>query len=328
MKAKTSMRHAVFYILAFFGLVTCFGVGSKKANAQQDPQFTQYMFNELTYNPGFAGNNRTHICANFLQHSQWTGFDGVDGGSAPNTQFFTANAPLSNKYVQGVGLSIFNDQVGFQNTVSAVASGSHHLQTAYGRLSLGINAGIIQTTLNGDELDPREPGDDLIPQEEVSNILLDLGFGAYLQAKNYYAGVSVLRIPEGDLGWTDGEGNSKYQRHFYLTGGYNYKLNESWDIKPSTLVKFNSKVEVDLNGRAVLNDKYWGGLGYRVGDESLNAMLGLYITPKLKFGYSFDLPFDPNNVKTGGTHEFLLGYCFRFNPQPKEEFPIWSPRFL
>lgn len=323
------MRPTVFYTLVIFGILTIFAGNSQRAKAQQDPQFSHYMFNEMTYNPAFAGNNRTHICANFLQHSQWTGFDGIDGGSSPNTQFFTANAPLGNPYVQGVGLSIFNDQVGFQNTVSAVASGSHHLQTGLGRLSLGINAGIIQTTLNGDELDPTVRPDAKIPNKEVSNILLDLGFGAYLQAKNYYAGVSVLRIPQGKLGWTDGNGNSQYQRHFYLTGGYNYNLNESWDLKPSTLVKFDgSKIQADVNGRAVLNDKYWGGLGYRVGEKSLNAMLGLYITPKLKFGYSFDLPFAPNDVRAGGTHEFLIGYCFRFNPQPKEEFPIWSPRFL
>lgn len=302
-----------------------------KSEAQQDPQFSHYMFNEMNYNPAFAGNNRRQICANFLQHSQWTGFGGEDGGSTPTTQFFNASAPLSNKYVQGVGLSVFNDQVGFSNTVSIQASGSHHLETEFGRLSLGLSAGIIQSTLNGEDLDPIERNDQLIPGKDVSNMIFDLGFGAYLQSQNYFGGISVLHIPQGDLGWyEDGaSGNSKYNRHYYLTGGYNYQLNESWDVIPSGLLKFDGqKLQTDLNGRAVLNDKYWGGLGYRLGEKALTAMVGAHLTPQLKVGYSFDLSLQPNDVRAGGTHEILVGYCFNFNPQPKEEFPIWSPRFL
>jgi type IX secretion system PorP/SprF family membrane protein len=322
------MRQVTFFLFVVTTLAVISGSGLKKAQAQQDPQFTHYMYNEMNYNPGYAGKNRRQICADFIQHSQYTSFNGIDGGSSPSTQFFNVNAPLGNKYVQGVGLSIYNDEVGFTNTVSAVASASHHLQTELGRLQLGFNAGVIQKTLNGDELDPVEADDSAIPNEEVSNLIFDAGLGAYLVAEKYYAGLSVLHLPEGDLGYKS-EGNSKYSRSYYLTGGYNYQLDESWDLKPSTLVKFDgAEIQADLNGRAMLNDKYWGGLGYRVGEKSLNAMVGAFLTPKLKVGYSFDLSFQPNDIRSGGTHEILLGYCFNFNPQPKEEYPIWTPRFL
>ena len=315
------MRQVVFYCLMIVVLTLLSSAGAFKVKAQQDPQFTHYMYNELNFNPAYAGKNRRQICADFIQHSQYTNFDGIDGGSNPSTQFLNVNAPLGNKYVQGVGLSIYNDEVGFQNTVSAVASASHHLETELGRLQLGFNVGIIQKTLNGDELDPIEQDDKAIPNEEVSNIIFDAGLGAYLVAENYYAGLSTLHAPEGDLGYTT-EGNGTYSRHYYLTGGYNYQLSEKWDLKPSTLVKFDgSQLQADLNGRAMLNDKYWGGLGYRIGEKSLNAMVGAFLTPKLKVGYSFDLAFQPNDIRTGGTHEILLGYCFQFNPQPKEENP-------
>lgn len=329
------MRQVAFYLLLVVTtLAVISGSGLKKAQAQQDPQFTHYMYNEMNYNPGYAGKNRRQICADFIQHSQYTSFNGIDGGSSPSTQFFNVNAPLGNKYVQGVGLSIYNDEVGFTNTVSAVASASHHFQTGWGRLQLGFNVGVIQKTLNGDELDPVVTDDEAIPNEEVSSLIFDAGLGAYLVAEKYYAGLSVLHLPQGDLGYEtggngSGTGGGSYTRTYYLTGGYNYQLNESWDLKPSTLIKFDgAEVQADLNGRAMLNDKYWGGLGYRVGEKSLNAMAGLYVTPKLKVGYSFDLSFQPNDIRSGGTHEILLGYCFNFNPQPKEEYPIWTPRFL
>lgn len=295
---------------------------------QQDPQYSHYMFNELNYNPAFAGNHNRQICATFLQHSQWVGFNGADGGQAPNTQVFNIHAPLNNDYVQGAGLAIFNDQQGFQSTVSVAASASHKREFSFGRLSVGLNVGIIQNTLDGSELRAIEENDPLIPDKEVSSTMLDLGFGAFLNGLNYYAGISGLHLNSPSLGYTSA-GGSKYVRHFYLTGGYTYDLNQQWAIKPSTLLKYDgTKLVGDLNGRVMFQEKYWAGLGYRFGDQSMTGIAGLYLTPKLKVGYSFDLPFTPNRVKTGGSHEILIGYCFNFDPEPKEEFPIWTPRHL
>ena len=322
------MKRQFYTLIIFF--IACFLVGIEKAQGQQDPQYSHYMFNELNYNPAFAGNHDRRICATFLQHSQWTGFEGFQGGTAPSTQVFNAHVPLVTPYIHGAGLAIFNDQQGFENTVSIAAYGSHKFQTPVGRLSIGLGGGIIQKKLNTEKLRAIQEPDPVIPDDEVSKIIPDVNLGVYLDAENYYVGLSALHLIEGDMGWTEqGGGESKYERHYYLTGGYIYNLNENWDIKPSLLLKFDgTKIQTDINGRAVLNEKYWGGLGYRIGDKALTGMLGMYLTPKLKIGYSFDLPFNPNDVKTGGTHEFLIGYCWKFNPKPKEEFPIWSPRFL
>lgn len=311
----------------FVFLAFCLGL-VEEAKGQQDPQYSHYMFSELNYNPAFAGNHQRRICATFLQHSQWTQFEGIDGGAAPSTQVFNIHAPLNNQYVQGAGLAVFNDQQGFENTVSVSASASHKLDLAIGRLSLGLNVGFIQKQLDGDKLRPAEKNDPLVPDGQVSNTMLDLGIGGFLTADNYYVGISGIHLNNPDIGWaTDGEGS--YVRHFYLTGGYNYDINENWSIKPSALLKYDgSKLVGDLNARAMLQEKYWGGLGYRLGDNTLNAMAGMYLTPKLKVGYSFDLPFNPNDIKSGGTHEILIGYCFQFNPEPKEEHPIWPPRHL
>jgi len=312
----------------WFLLVVSFVFTTQKADAQQDPQYSHYMYNELNYNPAFAGNHERRICATFLQHSQWTQFEGVDGGTAPSTQVFNVHAPLSNKYVQGAGLAIFNDQQGFESTVSVSASASHKRELSFGRLSLGINLGYIQKKLDASKLRAIEDGDPVIPDNNVSEGMFDVGFGAFLSGRDYYVGLSALHLNQPDLGWTP-DGESKFVRHFYLTGGYNYAINENWTLKPSTLMKFDgTKLVMDLTARAMLQEKYWGGLGYRLEDKAMTAMLGMYLTPKLKVGYSFDLPFNPNDIKSGGSHEILIGYCFQFNPEPKEEHPIWTPRHL
>ncbi len=324
------LRWQNFYLLSLIFSGSFLLLNFQEVKAQQDPQYSHYMFSELNYNPAFAGNHERRICATFLQHNQWTQFEGIDGGSAPNTQVFNVHAPLINDFVQGAGLAIFNDQQGFESTVSVLASASHKREFSFGRLSLGLNIGYIQKQLNGNKLKAIEDGDPLIPNKEVSKGMFDVGIGAFLTGRNYYVGLSGLHLNQPKLGWSlKGGGEAKYFRHFYLSGGYNYDLNEEWSFKPSALFKFDgAKLVSDVNLRATLQDKYWGGLGYRIGENAMNAMLGMYLTPKLKVGYSFDLPFNPNDIKSGGTHEVLIGYCFNFNPEPKEEFPIWTPRHL
>lgn len=316
------------YTGLMFLVVSLFLVPNQQVKAQQDPQYSHYMFNPLSYNPAFAGRNSKRICATFLNHSQWTGFEGVDGGQAPETQVLNIHAPLANDYVHGTGLSVYNDQAGFENTVSIKASGMHELELPFAKLALGLDIGIIQKSLDPSAFEYLDDDDPLIPNSETSDIMPDVGLGAYLHNEQYYVGLSAQHLIEPDFGWST-EGDAKFNRHYYLTGAYNYSLNENWDFQPTALIKYDgSKWEEDLNVRAILQDKFWGGLGYRMNESALTGMVGMNITPKLKIGYSFDLGLDPGNVKSGGTHEVMIGYCFRFDPEPKEEFPIWTPRFL
>lgn len=324
------MAKYIYTGLMLMGIGFLLGL-NQNAKAQQDPQYSHYMFNPISYNPAFAGRSQNRICATFLNHSQWTGFEGTSGGQAPETQVLNAHAPLANEYVHGTGLSVYNDQAGFENTVSIKAAGMHELELPFAKLALGLDVGIIQKSFDPSDLetvdtDPTQ--DPLIPNSETSDIMPTVGIGGYLHNDQYFAGLSAQHLIEPDFGWST-EGDSKFNRHYYLTGGYNYSLNENWDFQPTALVKFDgSKWEEDINVRGILRDKFWGGLGYRINESALTGMVGMNITPKLKLGYSFDLGLDPGDVKSGGTHEIMVGYCFRFDPEPKEEFPIWTPRFL
>lgn len=327
------MRNHVYPLFAaLLVIVVCFNV----SKAQQDPQYSHYMFNKFDYNPGVAGtNNKT--CANFLVRTQWTGFEGqTDDVAAPNTQFFNIHTSLNNEYVHGVGLDLYNDQQGFENTISLKGAASHILDLPFAKLGLGLNVGFIQKSLNGEKLKAFDDGDPLIPDGEVSNFIFDVGIGGYLYADKYYGGISVQHIPQGDLGYTT-DGDGKYQRTYYFTGGYHYQLTPDWTISPSALVKTDiTKTQFDINALAKLQETYWGGLGYRGGD-AITLMLGMNLTPDLKLSYSYDIATqgkgsfsDGANVKQGGSHEFFIRYCFKLNLGKKDEYesPIWTPRFL
>jgi len=332
------MKNNKYILLAVLLTVLLFG-RSDSLFAQQDPLYTHYMFNKMIYNPAYAGTNRQFMCATFLLHNQWTGFEGTQGefsGIAPQTQTFSFNAPIPsanpNSLFSGLGLVIINDKLGYDFTTVANLVFSLKKHFSFGTLQLGVNGGMIQRGINNTSWRyPDSPDDPKVPSGEYNAMIPDLGTGLYLFAPDkYYIGFSAQHLLGGQFKW--GGTQNTLVKVFYLTAGYNFALPTNPDIEfqPSFLFKIDpSKTQFDINTNIVYKQRFWGGLQYRQGD-AVSALLGMRLTDQLKFGYSFDLTTTELLKYSNGTHEIFISYCFTIKTKERVIIPniIWTPRYL
>ena len=289
-------------------------------SAQQDPQFSQNMFNKLANNPGFAG-SRGPIAASVLHRSQWIGF-GEDGSAGASTQNFSVDADLPFLY-GGVGLNIVNDKVAAYNNLGLQASYAFRTELGLGQIGMGMSVGMFQSGLNGGFLNPAASGDPVIPTGEVKGSALDLGAGFYYNTQDVYIGISSAHLTEPKIEWTDGQAY-QMERHYFLIAGYTYDLNATLLLHPSIYLKSDGATsQLDINTSLIYNNKMWGGVSYRV-DESIILLSGLNITDDLRLGLGYDVVL--NSIKNN-SFEIMLGYDFRINyEKPLKKYQ--NPRFL
>jgi type IX secretion system PorP/SprF family membrane protein len=324
-----------------------------KVNAQQEPQFTHYMFNKMVYNPAAAGFDKDYVTITGLYHNQWTDFKDPDGASAPVTQTASIDYTLPLQMKPGMHISIgahfLNDKEAFFITTGFMFSGAFHMGSIGnlnlgGDLSIGFNAGMINKYVDGTHWRSSTPGDPLLPGT-ISNAGFDAGFGLMYHNPTWYAGISALHLPATQLDWTSVSGNGttyNVDRTYFLTAGYYYdiKQNPDLELQPSILVKKDiAKTSLSFSTLFLYKQRYWGGLSIRT--EELTAvalMLGMQIPlPKsqmIRIGYSYDLGTYTKDLSStvptpfGGTHEIFVSY--RFKIDLKYETPVFdrTPRFL
>ena len=277
---------------------------------QQDPQNSQFMFNKLIYNPGYAGNSGG-ICATASARQQWVGFKG-----APSTTVFYADAAVNPFNISsGVGLSIGNDQLGFEKNLSIAGTYAYRMDLGKGTLGIGLNIGFYNKALDptweiptSDYHTPAS-GDPLIPEGKESFVAFDIGLGLFYSTENFYVGVSSTHINQPSFKFN--KGTPFMARHYYVTGGYSLRLpNPVFELLPSFFLQSDGKAtQLTINTNVLYNKKIWGGVSYRTGD-ALVALLGLQLINGLRIGYSYDFPTSDIRKNTGGTHELMLKYCF------------------
>jgi type IX secretion system PorP/SprF family membrane protein len=299
---------------------------TSRSVAQQDPQFTQYMFNTLYYNPGFAGvDGITKL--SLLYRNQWTGYTQTNGGGgAPSTFVASASAPLF-KINSGIGFHIVNDQLGPLTNQEMQVSYAYHLGIKDGKLSFGLRAGAFAQTIGAGVYHPIQPNDPLIPKDGSSQVRPDVAAGIFFRKEKYYAGISVnhLTKPNFDFG---ASGRSPLQPHMYITGGYFYELNFDVKLHFATLIQSDfSKTTVNLSGLAYFKDTMWGGLAFRQ-SEAATLMLGyaLLKDKSLKLGYALDYVIKDQAAKQPTSHEFLLTYELPPNIHPGKKV-VRTPRY-
>lgn len=271
------------------------------AKAQQDAQTSMYFFNPVQFNPAYAG-SRGSINITGVSRAQWVGWDG-----APNTQFLSVHAPVLRQNI-GVGGNISYDKIGSRSAFNAMANFAYHMRLNKDnmRLSLGLSAGIQQYGYNFSDLIVTDPND-LNYTTSFSQTKMNMGFGAYLYARNFYAGLSVPRLIKRNI--DNNTGNSYLQRHLYVMGGYVHTLNSVIDIKPSVLIKYTGggPLIADLNVSAHLYKKFWVGALYRTTDcVGFNA--SYQIKDYCMVGYAYDFPLNGKMLNQWGTHEFVLSF--------------------
>ncbi|WP_257669674.1 PorP/SprF family type IX secretion system membrane protein [Parapedobacter tibetensis] len=330
-------------LLVITGLV----FGLLHAKAQQNIQFTQYIFNSMSVNPAYAGYKEEWFGQLGLR-SQWVGLDG-----APETGVLSVDGlidPLNKRH--GIGLQIITDRLGPQTASSAYANYAFRLrlnEEDTQRLSFGIGAGVTQYSLNGDVLNPVNDGDPLVPPGRINNFIPDIRFGIYYYNPRWYAGVSVMDLLSGDQSnnifrWdnttTD---NIRRKRHMYFMGGMLFDLSEGTKLRPSVLVKedFTGPTSLDLNAMFIFGNRFWIGGGWRTGvtafkrdyerytgnslssRNSISAIAQLYVTQALRVGYSYDHILSRLSGVQNGSHEVTLGITFgKLNQR------MLSPRFF
>lgn len=295
--------------------------------AQQDPQFSQYMFNTLYFNPGFAGvDGVTKLTA--IHRSQWLGYQpSFGGGGAPTTQIISMTTPLF-KINSGFGAYIVNDKLGPQNNLEAQASYAYHLGIKESKLSFGLRAGLYSQTINFNQYRATNPDDPLLDgRGKESQVRPDVAMGIFFRKEKYYAGISFNHLVKSTFDFGLSQRNA-LQSHMYVTGGYFYELNFDLKFQMMGLVKSDfTKTSFDVGGLAYFKDTMWGGLSFRQSEAAI-LLLGYSILKdkSLKLGYALDYVIKDQKAKQPTSHEFMLTYELPVNPGSGKKV-VRTPRY-
>ncbi|WP_276499634.1 type IX secretion system membrane protein PorP/SprF [Pontibacter litorisediminis] len=312
------MKMRLCYLLLALLLTTA-------ASAQQNPQYSQYIFNSMGINPAYTGSKNV-LNANLFYRTQWAGVDG-----APSTQSLAVDGVIANDRL-GLGLNITRDELGAQSTTSAYANFAVKLQVSEGAIfSLGIAPGLVQHMVDGGEFGI--PDDPTIPTGKETTIKPDVKIGAYFHTRNFYAGFSgtdLLQFKDMD--------QVEPERHYFFTAGYVFDVSPFVKLKPSLLVKedFHAPTSMDVNAFILLADRLWLGSSYRTSMNVFNeAEMGdvekrtavafiaeLQVLKQLRLGYSYDKML--NGYSNQSTHEVSVGYYF-FR---KKETKMLTPQYF
>ncbi|MEN2398674.1 type IX secretion system membrane protein PorP/SprF [Flavobacterium sp. MC2016-06] len=284
--------------------------------AQQEPQYTQYMYNTLTVNSAYAG-SAGHLTITGIYRTQWVGLEG-----SPNTQSFTLDTPVGKNV--GLGLSIVNDEIGpsEEQYVDLNLSYSIKASDEY-KLSFGVKGGGRVINIDWSKGTYKD-GDPQFQQNIQNKFLPVIGAGVYLHSEKSYLGLSIPNFLT-DKRYDDVQQALADERmHVYLIGGWVFDLSPNTKFKPAFLAKFvtGAPVTVDISANFMFYDVFRLGASYRTGD-SFSGLAGFQITPQLQIGYAYDYTTTGIRNYSSGTHEILL----RFELKSKNK-GLKSPRFF
>jgi type IX secretion system PorP/SprF family membrane protein len=289
------------------------------ATAQQDPHYTQYMYNMNVINPAYAG-SKENLSFGLLYRKQW-----IEIEDAPTTFSFSGSAPVGKNV--GLGLSIISDKIGpvEENNVYGDFSYTLNLGGEH-RLALGLKAGvtfqkiglksIIQPTLPN-------PSDGAF-QEDTNNSKFNIGTGLFYYTNKYYVALSVPNMLKSAHLDYDGVKYGTEIQHYFLTGGYVFDLNPNLKFKPFAMVKsaFNAPTSLDVSTNFLYLEKFEMGATYRLQD-SFGVMVNYAVSPSLRIGYAYDHIVSDLKVTTPSSHEIILLFDLNFPKKVSQ-----SPRFF
>lgn len=287
------------------------------AFSQQEPQYTQYMYNMSMVNPGYVINEPGIVQVGSLYRTQWVSVSG-----APKTANIFAHIPVNNKIELTV--NYLNDNIGSNVNLS---ENVFNIDAAYKisiknnlNLSFGLKAGF-------DHLNFSAIGSNVSSDPAFGNTnktVLNIGAGVFLFDDNYYAGISVPNLIPSNLNFNE-DVFYKDKPHLFLIGGYVFDINNDFKLKPSTVLKFvgGAPLSFDVSTNVMYLNKFELGVSYRYQD-AVSGLAGFQITPNLKLGYAYD--FNTSELKSynNGSHEFILLYKFDILGLSKK---YSSPRF-
>ncbi len=297
------MRHVRTTIVALSLLFTGVSVG------QHSPLTSQYMFNGLLINPAYAG-SRDALAVNLTYRHQWVGFDG-----APTTQLVSVHSPIKARKI-GLGIQVYNDRIGVSRETGVMTNYAYRIPFQKGKLQFGLGAGISSLQADWTQVALQDRSDVVFSTNSRGTIRPNFSGGVFYYKKAYYVGASMpfmLAHTYDPANSTWGLATRKEQYQPMVTGGYVIKLNKTFKLKPSTLVRYQvaSGVQADINANLIINDKIWAGVSYR-SEDAIVGMFEVLPTPQWRLGYAYDMGISKLTPYNSGTHELMLQYEFGY----------------
>jgi type IX secretion system PorP/SprF family membrane protein len=318
------MQRIALISFLFLGLV----VG---LSAQQEEQYTQFMYHKMGFNPAYAGVPETG-CFSILAREQWMGFDG-----APSSQLVTFNMPLTSAGI-GIGATLGRHTIGFEERIHAEVDYAYRINVgAGGRLGFGLSTSVRLHRVDYNQADPIQAAnlDGSIPVGVQSKYLPNFGAGIYYNNPTFYVGLSAPRLIENNIDLAnDATILSREVRHIFAMGGVLFPLGEKLKLQPQVLLKLvkGAPFDADTNINLIFNDRLYTGISYRIGGssqtgigESASALFGMEINRNLKFGLAYDFTLSELRDYTGGSLELVIQYCLQGRSEGES---ILSPRMF
>lgn len=303
------MKKIIFFLFITIGY---------KSYAQQDVQFTHYMYNTLSVNPAYAG-SKGLLDASILHRQQWIGIEG-----APMTQTFFVHSPIVSENM-GVGFTVVNDKVGPVRQTAIYGDYAYNIKiNEKSKLALGLKAGVNLIQANISTLKTDQENDQAFISSPGNKAAPNFGFGVYYHSNRWYLGASTPKLLQTKIENAATNTVTKLVRHYYFIGGYVFKASEKVKIKPAFLTKVttNSPVSIDVSCEAYFNDKVSVGLMHRLGD-SFGVLTGYQFTDQFHGGLSYDYTITKLTNYNSGTVELFLSYDFIF-----KKAKAVTPRFF
>lgn len=301
----------IYIIFVFFLFVT-------QMQGQQDPQYTQYMYNMNVVNPAYAGSFEG-IAIGALYRSQWVGLDG-----SPNTGTLALHAPVGKRV--GLGLSFISDEIGPVRETNAYADFSYTLPIGGdNKLAFGIKAGATFHKIGLVGLDVIDINDPFL-QEDIDEVTPNIGAGLYFyKPSKYYVSISMPNMLNSvHLDAANGKKIGSETQHLFAAAGYVFSLSDNFKLKPHGLLKtaFNAPLSFDINANLFMYDIIEVGVGYRL-EDSFSGMINFMISPNLRIGYAYDSIQTELDIATSSSHEIFINFDFSFTKKVSR-----SPRYF
>ncbi len=298
--------------------------------AQQEDQFSQFMYHKMGLNPAYAGSN-DGTCITALVRNQWLGLEG-----APESQLVTFNSPLWGKRL-GVGATVHRQTLGVSEMLTAESAYAYRPNLGPGTLSIGLMASVRFLRINYSQTEAIQSKDidGAIPADLQSKFVPNFGFGIYYSSKRFYLGFSLPRLLENNIDLADGDVTiSKEVRHIYTMAGLLFDWGDNVQVQPQVLLKYvdGTPFDGDVNLNFIFKNKVTAGLGYRLGGsinsgigESAILLLGAQVSESLLIGISYDATLSELRTYNSGSIEAVVRYCIGGQ---SEGDSFVSPRFF
>ena len=298
----------IYYICINILLIGSITLSATTSQAQQEAQFSMYMFNPLSVNPAYAG-SREALSVTMIGRNQWVNIDG-----APRTATLSVHTPLVFEAVS-LGLSVIQDEIGPTQNTGIYGDVSYRFNVSRkSKLAFGLKGGIDMFSANFGNLRVQD-GNDIQYTTPINNqIMPNFGFGVYLNSDDYYVGLTAPKLISSEFEGAKINGVQSVQdRHFYLMAGKTFKVNSVIDIIPSFVMKMveDAPLTGDLNVNFMFYDKLWIGGGYRWGDSFIGNLV-YHFTPQFRAGYAYDYTVSDLGAYNTGTHEIMINYDLDF----------------